>query len=468
MNALATILVVDDDDLILQSCKDVLQTKQYRPVLASNGEQAIEYIGKEEFDIIITDLKMQEKDGLDVLRFAKEREPNVPVIILTGYPTMASAIEAMRLGAFDFICKPATPDELLMVVNRALENRRLIAENQYLRQHTERKGLFGDIICQSESMQDVLRQVEKVAPTESTVLLIGESGVGKEVVARAIHRNSPRKGRQFVVADCAALAAGVLESELFGHVKGAFTGATASRPGLFEVARGGTLFLDELANIHLETQSKLLRVIENREYKPVGSQSSKSTDARIVAATNCDLEEKVKEGTFRQDLFFRLNVFPIRIPPLRERREDIVPLAKHFLQHFSTISNRAAPHFDDEALEKLKAHSWPGNVRELKNVVEQAVIMAEGPTITDTKVPQQTTLQPGSEAMAVPQTANELNKAKKDARKKAVDKIERSFIIQALQRADGNISRAARETGMQRTYFQVLMKRHGLSQRDCI
>lgn len=461
MTTPARILIVDDDRLILESCRDVLGAEGHVPVLAASGEEGIEAIAKEPFDLVITDLKMQGKDGLDVLRFAKEKRPDVPVVILTGYPTLNSAIESVRLGAFDYVCKPMAPDELLLVVNRALENRRLVLENQYLRQRSEARHLFREIVAESPAMREVLAQVDRVAPTESTVLIVGESGVGKEVIARDIHRKSARRDRQFVVADCATLAPSVLESELFGHVKGAFTGATATRAGLFEVAHGGDLFLDEVANISPETQTKLLRVLESREYRPVGSEVTKTTDVRLIAATNCDLRERLAAGSFREDLFYRLNVFPIRVPSLRERKEDIVPLAQHFLAHFAARANKPVPRFTDEALETLNRHAWPGNVRELKNVIERIVIMTDGLLIERTGLAQHA-VQPTEEGRPVPRTAEELNRAKKAARKEAADALERDFVAEALRESGGNVTRAAERAGMQRTYFQALMKRHGI------
>ncbi|NQT20950.1 MAG: sigma-54-dependent Fis family transcriptional regulator [Planctomycetes bacterium] len=466
MQTPAAILVIDDDSLILQCCKDVLGGERYRTVLATCGEEGIEYISRGTFDLIVTDLKMRAKDGLEVLRFAKENEPDVPVIILTGYPTLTSAIESVRLGAFDYLCKPVSPDELLLVVNRALQNRRLVLENKYLRQQTESRGFFREIIAHSSPMQEVLRQVELVASTESTVLLIGETGVGKELIARAIHRESPRKDRQFVVADCATLAPALLESELFGHVKGAFTGATARKAGLFEIAHGSTLFLDEVANVSMGTQSKLLRVLESHEYKPVGGETGKRADVRLIAATNADLQENIKAKTFREDLFYRLNVFPLRIPPLRERKEDIVFLAQHFLKHFADRLKKPLPSFTDEALEALKRHPWPGNVRELKNVLERVVIMTSESLIKEADISQQPIPEVALEGQAVPQNAQELKEAKKLAKKEAADEFERAFVIDALKKSAGNVSQAAREVGMQRTYFQALMKRHGISREE--
>lgn len=462
MKTPAAILIVDDDRLILQCCNDVLRAEGYAPVLASSGEEGMEAIGKRPFDAIITDLKMQGKDGLDVLRFAKEREPDIPVIILTGYPTLNSAIESVRLGAFDYVCKPLAPDELSLVVTRALENRRLVLENRYLREQSETKELFREILGESDAMREVLGQVERVASTESTVLLNGESGTGKELVARAIHRNSSRKDKQFVVADCATLAPSLLESELFGHVRGAFTGATTSRAGLFEVANSGTLFLDEVANIDLSIQSKLLRVIETYEYKPVGGEAAKTTDVRLIAATNCDLHEKIQAGAFREDLFYRIDVFPIQLPPLRERGGDIVLLAQHFLKHFAARAHKPLPAFSDEALHALQGHSWPGNVRELRNVVERIVIMTDGQIVDDAHLAPQPAGASGSPLRVVPRTAHELNEAKKVAKRQAVEELERSFVIEALRAADGNVTQAARDAGMQRTYLQALMKKHGV------
>lgn len=460
----ATILVVDDERLVLQCCEDVLRETGARLVLVESAEEGMAAVESNTFDLVITDLKMEGRDGLDVLRFTKERAPDVPVVILTGYPTLTSAIESVRLGAFDYVCKPVSPDELLVVVDRALENRRLSLENQYLRRETDRRGLFQDIIAQCDPMQEVLRIVRRVAPTDSTVLLVGESGVGKEVIARAIHRGSRRNDRQFVVADCATLAPSVLESELFGHVKGAFTGATVTKAGLFEVADGGTLFLDEVANIPLEIQSKLLRVLETREYKPVGAVNARRADVRLLSASNRDLRDQIKAGAFREDLFYRLNVFPISIPPLRERGEDVARLAEHFLKHFAARSNRPAPTFADDAFEALARHSWPGNVRELRNVIERIIIMTDGPLIraSDVSPEPPSTCGQGPTPACIPRTAEELNAARRATKERATAELERSFLVQALDAANGNISLAARQTGMQRTYLQSLMKRHGI------
>lgn len=460
MKQRAIVLIVDDDELIRQACGDILAAENHAVILAASGDEGIAKIADGNLDLVITDLKMAGRDGMDVLRFARAQAPDVPVIMITGYPTIQSAIESVRTGAFDFVCKPVTPDELMLAVNRALETRRLVLENRYLREHPSVDARPPGIIASSIGMQAVFEQVGKVAPTETTVLITGESGVGKEVVARAIHSRSSRREGQFVVADCATLASTVVENELFGHIRGAFTGAVSAKTGLFEVADRGTLFLDEVANIPLETQSKLLRVLETGEYRAVGSSTVKRIDVRLVAATNVDLEKVVAAGRFREDLFYRLNVFPIHVPPLRERTADVRPFTEHFLRLYMGRQNKSGIELSDEALVALENYPWPGNVRELRNVIERLVIMSEqSPVGPDSLLPH---LTAAAETSAPPRTADELKLAKKVIREEAVTALERGFVREALQRAGGNVSEAARATGMQRTYFQALMRKCGI------
>jgi DNA-binding NtrC family response regulator len=386
--------------------------------------------------------------------------------MITGYATVESAVEAMKSGAFDYLPKPFTPDEVAVVVKKAVETRSLILENIYLRGEIQAKYGFENIIGTSKKMQEIYRLIAKVAPTNSTVLITGESGTGKELIARAIHYNSQRKERQFVPVDCAVLSENLLESELFGHVKGSFTGAIVTKPGLFEVADGGTLFLDEIGNISLTTQSKLLRVIQEREFTPVGGTKLKKVDVRILAATNKDLPEKIKEGTFREDLFYRLNIVPIHLPPLRERPEDIPLLAQHFLEKYCRELGKKLKALSPAAVELLVRHSWPGNVRELENTMERVAVMTDEEVILPKHFPLPLQENPEGICFEVPKTSDELRETKKHLRDKAVEDIEKLFVLAALARNDWNVTRSAKDVGMLRPNFQALMRKHNIKSSE--
>jgi len=456
------ILVVDDDPLILKSCRDVFAEEGYVTVQANGGAAGIESMAKEGFDLIITDLKMPGVDGLDVLHAAQQREPSTPVIVLTGYPTVASAIESVKAGAFDYVCKPVTPDELLLATNKALEHSRLLLQSSYFRSRAGEDVQLENVIARSQTMRDVLDLVKQVAPTDSTVLLTGESGTGKELVARAVHACSSRNGGPLVVADCAALSPSLFESELFGHVKGAFTGATQTKAGLFEIADGGSLFLDEISNVPEAIQVKLLRVLDSRESKPVGGTTSRRADVRLIAATNRELKDMVAKGSFREDLFYRLNVFPVSLPPLRERPEDVPLLANHFLHEFAARADKPIQGFSAEAMQMLLSHPWPGNVRELRNVVERIVILAQTPLVRSAHLPSEIGGPALSLQVVIPDTGEALKEAKRKAQQRVVGDIERQFLLAALERNDWNVTKAAAETGLQRTYFQALMRKRGV------
>ena len=462
MPATARILVVDDDPLILKSCRDVFAEEGFATVIADGGAAGIQEIAKGGFDLIITDLKMPGTDGLEVLRAAQEKEPGTPVIVLTGYPTVASAIESVKAGAFDYVCKPVTPDELLLATNKALEHSRLLLQSRYFRSRAGEDVQLENVIARSRAMIHVLNLAKQVAPTDSTVLLTGDSGTGKELVARAVHACSLRKNGPFVVADCAALAPSVFESELFGHVKGAFTGATQTKAGLFEIADGGSLFLDEISNVPESIQVKLLRVLDSRESKPVGGTTAKRADVRLIAATNRNLEDMVAKGSFREDLFYRLNVFPIYLPPLRERSEDIPLLAGHFLKQFAARADKPIQGFSPEAIQMLLSHAWPGNVRELRNVVERIVILAQAPLVKSAHLPSEIGGPALSLQVVIPNNGEALKEAKRIAQQRVVADIERQFLLAALERNDWNVTKAAADTGLQRTYFQALMRKRGV------
>jgi two-component system NtrC family response regulator len=386
--------------------------------------------------------------------------------MITGYATVESAVEAMKSGAFDYLPKPFTPDEVAVVVKRALETRSMMLENIYLRGEIQAKYRFENIIGHSKKMQEIYRLISKVAPTNSTVLITGESGTGKELIARAIHYNSARKDRQFVPVDCAVLSENLLESELFGHIKGSFTGAIVTKPGLFEVADGGSLFLDEIGNVSLAMQSKLLRVIQEREFTPVGGTKLKKVDIRLIAATNQDLPEKIKEGTFREDLFYRLNIVPIKLPPLRERTEDIPFLVLHFLKKFCQEMGKNPKTLSPAALKLLTDYSWPGNVRELENAIERAVIMTDEEVLLPPHFPFPLGERTEEISFNLPRTSEELKELKRHLRDKAVEEAERLFVLGALTRNDWNVTRSAKDVGMLRPNFQALMRKHNIRSQD--
>ena len=458
------ILVVDDEDIVIRSCRRVLGDGEFEVDAVQSGIEALRRIEDKPVDVVILDIMMPKMDGIEVLQRVKEGHPDIEVIMITGLSQVETAVKSMKLGAFDYLTKPFDPDELKLVVERALERRRLLQENLNLKTEVSSKYRFENVVGASPKMQDVYRLIAKCAPTNSTVLLTGESGTGKELVARAIHYNSLRKDRSFVPVDCTALSENLLESELFGHVKGSFTGAVSNKRGLFEVANGGTLFLDEVANIPLSIQAKLLRVVQEREFKAVGDTRTQSTNVRLIAATNKDLKDMVQEGSFREDLYYRLNVFPIRIPPLRERREDIPALAFHFLTAAARELDKKVSEISDGAMNVLVNYDWPGNVRELENTLHRAVILA-----TDKAVRRAHLVNilgsSSEEDLDVPRTGDELKRIKKAAREKSVEAIEKAFVIEALKRNAWNVTRSAEDTGMQRANFQALMKKHNVRLR---
>jgi len=458
----ARILIVDDEEIVIRSCLRILGDDGDNEVEAvGDGMEALRKIDEAHYDVLILDIMMPKMDGLEVLRRVKETHPDIDVIMVTGLSQIETAVKSMKLGAFDYLSKPFDPDELKLVVKRALERRQLLQENVELRSEVSSKYRFENIIGASPQMQNVYRLIAKCAPTNSTVMLTGESGTGKELIARAIHYNSLRKDKPFVAVDCNSLSENLLESEMFGHVKGSFTGAVVNKKGMFEVAGSGTLFLDEIGNISLSTQAKLLRVIQEREFKAVGDTRTQSANFRLLTATNKDLKAMVAEGTFREDLYYRINIFPIQVPPLRERRDDIPPLAFHFLKVFSEELGKRVTEFSEGAMSALMHHDWPGNVRELENTIHRAVILA-----TD-KVVRQAHLANIIEAptkldVDVPKTSDELKRIKKATREKSVEGIERLFVLEALKRNGWNVTKSAEETGMQRANFQALMKKYDI------
>jgi len=458
------ILVIDDDLTVCTSCQKIVAKAGYPVDYSLSGHEALRMMEHRAYDIVFTDLKMAEMGGLEVLRFVMDKDPDMVVVVITGYATVASAVETMKRGAYDYLPKPFTPAEFRAVLNKAVIERKAILKNRELAGQATITAGFEEIVFESSKMETVLNMINKVAPTDSNVLILGESGTGKELIARAIHRLSKRKERRFFAVDCAALSGTLLESELFGHVKGAFTGALYDKPGVFEVANQGTVFLDEICNIGVDVQAKLLRFLQEREFMPVGARETKSVDVRLVFATNRDLKSMVAEGTLREDFYYRIFVYPIGVPPLRHRMSDTPLLAYHFLKKYSESFGKPVRSISRKAMEALCQYEWPGNVRQLENVIQAAIIASDTEEISTKDLPEFS--EPQKVPSLPPRTNVELKRLKKELRAKTVEKVERDFLLYALKRNDGNVTRAAEDVGMQRSNFQGLMRRHGIAVRD--
>ena len=442
---LAHLLIVDDDPVTVDLLREVLSKEGYEVTTALSGEEAISQGTGNLFDIVITDVRMGEKDGMDVLRFFRRTSPETSVIVVTAFGSIDTAIEAIREGAFDYISKPFKLEEIRITVKRALDQRRLLRENKFYRQELVDKYQIKNVIGRSRRMLQVYKTIAKVADTRSTILLYGERGTGKELIARSIHYNSQRSSAPFIVVDCASLVETLAESELFGHVRGAFTGAFSAKRGLFEEADGGTLLLDEVGNLSLSMQAKLLRFLQEYEIKRVGGMENVKVDVRVIAAANQPLEPLVKEGKFREDLFDRLNVVSIVLPPLRERKEDIPLLAAHFLQKFSEENRKNISYISPEALEILTQYSWPGNVRELEHTVERTVILSAHPIILPESLPREiveeikgTEIGPGEELLTLRE-------------------MERRYVLKVLDKSGGNKKKASEILGIDRTTLYRLL-----------
>jgi DNA-binding NtrC family response regulator len=461
------ILIVDDEAVIREGMRRILAGVGHHVETSSSGRTAIEKIQEQDFDVVITDLKMPGMDGIEVLKTIKILQPEVPVIIITGYSTVDTAVEAMKNGAFDYIAKPFTSELIIEKVQKAIDHKALSLASLAGGKELNNGHGFDDFVGESIEMRKVYRRIMQVAPTDSTVLITGESGTGKELVARAIHSHSPRHDHPFVAVDCTSLPETLLESELFGHVKGSFTGAIHSKAGLFKVADGGTLFLDEISNISLATQAKLLRVLQERVLTPIGDTRPVSIDIRLVAATNLNLRAMVAQGGFREDLFFRLNVIPVNLPPLRERKGDLPLLIFYFLNKFSEAVGREVRGLAPEAMALLEEYNFPGNVRELENIIERAIVLCESDIISKANLELKSDEEERyREADFVPQSLEELKETKRQIRERAVEPIEKAFVIAALKRNNWNVSQAAEETGMLRPNFHALLKKLGISVRD--
>jgi two-component system response regulator HydG len=445
----ARILVIDDDESMRDACRQALARKAGRVEVAGDGLTGLEILEKEAFDLVILDLKMPGLSGMEVLSKIKQEYPEIVVIVITGYATVESAVEAMKHGAYDFLPKPFTPDSLRAIVERALDKRELVLENILLRSELEASIGPEVIIGQSEPMRKIEEVMRKVSPTDTTVLISGESGTGKELVARAIHRHSGRKDKPFVVIDCGSLVENLLESELFGHVKGSFTGATATKYGRLELANGGTVFFDEIGNISMNVQTKLLRVLQEREITKVGSSQVIKVDLRVIAATNEDLQKAVQAGTFRDDLFYRLSVVPITLPALRERRDDIPPLANYFLKKYNQKRKKNIHAISAKALKALVEYDWPGNVRELENAIERAVVLTENDTIEPSDL-----LYYGLNAMTTPESDRE--------RPRRLADVEKEHIARTLKMFHGHKGKTAEWLGIDRKTLRLKLKRYAI------
>lgn len=383
------LLIVEDEDTLRSSLKRVFIREGYEVDVAPDAETAIELVREKVYDLIVTDIILPNMDGIELLKHIKEEIPEQIVIIITAFASLETAVESLRAGAYDYVVKPIIHEEIKQIVRNALKQKTLQKENLYLKRQIKRQYDFSKIIGESDSMRKIINEVKKIASARSNVLLLGETGTGKELIARAIHFNSNRADKPFIPINCSAIPENLLESELFGHVKGAFTGAIVTKKGLFEEASGGTIFLDEIGDLSINLQSKLLRVLEDQEIRPVGGTQSIKVDIRFISATNKDIVSAVKEGSFREDLFYRINVITIKLPPLRERKEDIELLVRHFIQKFSIELGKKVNDIDEEALRYIKKYNWPGNIRELQNVIERAILISDSSIISSEHLPEE-------------------------------------------------------------------------------
>ncbi len=445
------VLIIDDEEAIRGSLKMIFEYEGYECLLAANGPAALKIAEKESPDLVFLDIKMPQMDGMDVLRKLKAVDGSPPVVILSGHGNIKTAVEATKLGAFDFIEKPPESERILLVARNALSQKKLVDENRRL------KLTFDDrhrMVGRSASLEKVWEAIKRAAPTNATVLITGESGVGKELVARAIHRNSNRRDEAFVQVNCAAIPEELIESELFGHEKGSFTGATEKQIGKFELAHQGTIFLDEVGDMSLRTQAKVLRVLQEGEVERIGSQKTITVDVRVIAATNKKLEDAIEKGDFREDLYFRLSVIPIRVPALRERNEDVEPLVQHFVAQFSSENNVRRKSFTPQAMDALRRHPWRGNVRELKNTIERLLIMVEADEIGVDHLAD--VLHRPGDAAATPDAAGSLRDFKESS--------ERQFLVQKLRENKWNISATATAVGTPRSNLYKKLEQYGISQ----
>ncbi len=451
----AKILILDDEPDMAENLGLILNGVGHETIIETESLKALDLVERERPDLIVTDLVMPKLDGIDILEQIKDRHPEIPVIVLTGYATVDSAVMAMKKGASDYVSKPFSPEEILLRVQKTLTWTQLAEENRYLRERMERENQKVEIVGQSRALWDVLRLVDKVAATDIYVLLVGETGTGKDLIAHAIHRRSSRRDAPFFAVNCGALSENLLESELFGHERGAFTGASTTKKGIFEVANNGTLFLDEISETSLSFQTKLLRVVEEGEFLRVGGTSPLKADVRLISSSNRDLQKAIADGVFREDLFYRLSVVQIHLPLLRERVEDIPVLAKYFVDKYSREFRKNVTKISPEAEALLVNYAWPGNVRELRNTIERAVILGSGDAIVPDQLPKEIAVglhkkDESPWAFQIPQGGL------------CLKTLERELVKQALERAAGNQVRAAHLLGISRDAFRTRLKKYGM------
>jgi DNA-binding NtrC family response regulator len=446
------ILVIDDEEVVREIFQRVLKSSGYETEVCASGEEGLKASREREFDAVVLDVMMNGIGGLATLQELRKMDPDIPVIMVTAYASLENAIECMKQGAFDYITKPFKNEAVVLALQKALKQRSLVRENKNLKSQLKEIYGFENIVGHSEQMRKVFDLVSQVAPSRSTILITGESGTGKELIAKAIHFHSPRTGRPFVIVNSGSLPPDLLESNLFGHLKGSFTGAIASKKGLFEVADGGSIFFDEIGNISPDTQAKLLRVIQEKEFMRLGGVETIHVDVRIIAATNTDLFDATKEGKFREDLYYRLNVISIHLPALRERMEDVPLLADHFVQKYCRENEKSPLHLTPQALNALMDYSWPGNVRELENVIERAVVLSRGDAITADLLPD--TIREKARPFIIAEGNVPF--------KEKVDQFRRVLILDALQKAEGVQKEAARLLRIKPTTLNEMMKRYNI------
>jgi len=450
MKEKVNILVVDDEEIVRESLVEWLREEGYNAEAAEDGFKALEKLKERNWDIALVDLKMPKMDGLELLERIKQESPDTQIIIFTAYATVHTAVQAIKKGAYDYLVKPLDPEEVSLLIERLLKSQELLKEVSFLRKELTKQYRFHDLVSKSPKMQKIFELARTVAKSNSNILILGESGTGKELLARAIHNESPRANGPFVAVSCVAIPDTLLESELFGHEKGAFTDAIAQKKGKFELAHGGTLFLDEIGDISQKMQLTLLRVLEEKEFTRVGGTKPIKVDVRIIAATNRDLQKAVQEGRFRDDLYYRLNVITIHLPPLRERKEDIPLLVQHFIEKFNLQMGKKVERISDEALRMLMQYDWPGNVRELENTIERAMVITKGKVITpeDIEIPSLQKNSPAEES------------------EKTLEAVERAHILRVLNETDWNIQRSAQILGIDRTTLYNKIKKYNLTRPE--
>jgi len=458
------ILVVDDEDSIRNRCIQLLQKKAYHVRGVKDGDQALSMLKKHNFSLVIADIRMPGLNGIDLLERIKEMNPDTEVVMITGYGTIENAVKAMKLGAYDYITKPFDMDRLLKVVEHVETKFSLKKEIDVLKNELKKFSTYNDFIGISEKVQQIFELVQKISPIDCNILIQGETGTGKGLIARAIHMGSPRSSYPFVVVDCAALTESLLESELFGYMKGAFTGAYTDKEGYFKIANNGTIFLDEISELSISLQGRLLRMAQEHEIVPVGGTKPIKINTRIIAATNRNLEQLVREGKFREDLFFRINVVKIEIPPLRERKEDVVPLVHFFLDRFKKRYQKDELYIDDQVLDILQQYDWPGNVRELENIVQQMVITSNERKITIKDIPAK--IKPIRYTQEIIGRTELSRMDFAEVRKRYLDHFTRNFLLDALRYHQGNISKTAKEINIQRPSLQRMIKRYKIMKKE--